>query len=57
MLQQEFIYKGYTTFADATVEEMEAIKTEQVFGSPVQENNENEDENIIIEEDDSNGLN
>ena len=57
MLPQEFIDKGYTTFADATSEEMEAMKTEQVFGSPVQETNENEDENIIIEEDDSNGFN
>ena len=62
MLPQEFIDKGYTTFADATSEEMEAIKVEQVFGSPVEETNENENavienENTIIEEDDSNGLN
>ena len=62
MLPQEFIDKGYTTFADATSEEMEAIKVEQVFGSPVEENIENENtiienENTIIEEDDSNGFN
>ena len=43
MLPQEFIDKGYTTFADATIEEMEAMKTEQVFGSPVEENNKNKE--------------
>ena len=43
MLPQEFIDKGYTTFADATIEEMEAMKTEQVFGSPIEENNKNKE--------------
>ena len=43
MLPQELIDKGYTTFADATIEEMEAMKTEQVFGSPVEENNKNKE--------------
>ena len=43
MLPKEFIDKGYTTFADATKEEMEAIKIEQVFGSPVGENNKNKE--------------
>ena len=43
MLPKEFIDKGYTTFADATEEEMEAIKIEQVFGSPVGENNKNKE--------------
>ena len=43
MLPKEFIDKGYTTFADATIEEMEAIKIEQVFGSPVGENNKNKE--------------
>ena len=85
MLPQELIDKGYTTFADATEEEMEAMKFEQVFGSPVEEDEVTEDEvtedevtedeviedeviedevieetqeDIIIEnEDDSNGLN
>ena len=44
MLPQELIDKGYTTFADATEEEMEAMKFEQVFGSPVVEDDEEEDE-------------
>lgn len=60
MLPQEFIDKGYTTFADATEEEMEAMKTEQVFGSPVGEDEEvteETQEDIIIEnEDDLNGI-
>lgn len=37
MLPQELIDKGYTTFADATEEEMEAMRFEQVFGSPVRD--------------------
>lgn len=64
MLPQEFIDKGYTTFADATDEEMEAMKFEQVFGSPVEEEvveeevTEETQEDIIIEnEDDLNGFN
>ena len=49
MLPQELIDKGYTTFADATEEEMEAMKFEQVFGSPVEEVTEDED-NVTEEE-------
>ena len=63
MLPKEFIDKGYTTFADATEEEMEAMKFEQVFGSPVEEKEEvteevteETQENTIIEEDDLNGI-